>query len=284
MAKFKGKYRIETTRAQWWNYSNEGLYFITICTKNRKHLFGMVKNGEMILNENGKIVADCWKDLPNHYPNIIIDAFQIMPNHIHCIVGIDNTIFNKDSEKSIPSEYRISSKSESMFKIVKKIESPESIKSQSEIIIKSESPESKSEIQESKSEFQESKETGFKPVCADKNGNNGKNGNNANIENDANIENNANIENDADNKNDSNDNPNIAENKIKIHGVFEFIRALKSFSSRRINELNNVKGISNWQERFHDHIIRNEGEYDRIKFYIINNPKKWEEDCFNKKK
>jgi putative transposase len=68
--------------------------------------------------------------------------------------------------------------------------------------------------------------------------------------------------------------------EIKIHGVFEFIRALKSFSSRRINEKRNTQGVSNWQERFHDHIIRNETEYNRIENYIINNPKKWKEDCF----
>jgi hypothetical protein len=67
---------------------------------------------------------------------------------------------------------------------------------------------------------------------------------------------------------------------IKNQGVFEFIRALKSFSSRRINEKRYSRGVSNWQERFHDHIIRNEAEYDRIKNYIINNPKKWDEDCF----
>ena len=58
-----------------------------------------------------------------------------------------------------------------------------------------------------------------------------------------------------------------------------FIRALKTFSSRGINELRNSKGVSNWQERFHDHIIRNDEEYHRIKNYIINNPKKWSEDC-----
>jgi putative transposase len=46
----------------------------------------------------------------------------------------------------------------------------------------------------------------------------------------------------------------------KNHGVFELIRALKSFSSRRINEKRNSRGVSNWQERFHDHIIRNEAE------------------------
>jgi REP element-mobilizing transposase RayT len=166
MQKFQGKYRIETARAQWWNYSNEGEYFITICTKNREHLFGYIQDYEMILNEYGQIVSDCWYDLPKHYHNIVLGEFQIMPNHIHCIVGVDNsTTLNPDSDK-------------------------------------------------------------------------------------------------------------------KNHGVFEFMRALKSFSSRGINEKRNSKGVSNWQERFHDHIIRNEAEYNRIRNYIINNPKNWNKDCF----
>ncbi len=75
MQKFQGKYRIETTRAKWWNYSNEGDYFITICTQNREHLFGFIQNGEMILNQYGKILSDCWYDLPNYYSNIVLGEF-----------------------------------------------------------------------------------------------------------------------------------------------------------------------------------------------------------------
>ncbi|WP_163409927.1 transposase [Flavobacterium ajazii] len=192
MVKFQAKYRIESARAKWWSYENPGDYFITICTKNKTHLFGQIKDGEMILNEYGQIVLDCWLDLPNHYNNIILGEFQIMPNHIHCIVGVN------DSKIMIPD--------------------PDSV------------------------------ETGLKPVCTEPVCT-------------------------ADNA--TNGNP-IKKN----HGVFEFIRALKSFSSRRINEKRNSRGVTNWQERFHDHIIRNEAEYDRIRNYIINNPKKWDEDCF----
>jgi putative transposase len=213
MQKFKNKYRINTSRAKWWDYKNEGDYFITICTKNREHLFGYVKDGEMILNEYGKIVSNCWYDLPNHYNNIILDEFQIMPNHIHCIVGVDNS----DSVSSV--------------------------------------------------------ETGLKPVCTT-------NDNPVCTTND-------------DPVSTMNDNPvcatnddptnNLENKERKIHGVFEFIRALKTFSSRSINEMRDTKGVSNWQERFHDHIIRDEMEYNRIKNYIINNPKNWSEDCFFEK-
>ena len=73
-----------------YDYSQSGLYFITIVTHHRIEWFGRVVNGEMILNQYGRIARDCWLDLPNHYPNCKLDEFVIMPNHVHGIVVIDN--------------------------------------------------------------------------------------------------------------------------------------------------------------------------------------------------
>jgi REP element-mobilizing transposase RayT len=179
MAKFRNKYRIESARLQGYDYSKNGAYFITICTKNRICLFGeitVVETGlrpvstdqtdqtiqndilipEMILSDAGKIISYCWFDLPNHYCNIILDAFIIMPNHIHGIIIIQN-----------------------------------------------------------------------------QNGRNQK------------------------------------------HGISEFIRAFKSFSSRRINEIQKTANPGIWQPRFHDHIIRSEGELNHIRLYIKNNIVNW---------
>lgn len=55
-------------RLQGYDYSQEGLYFITMCVQNRKCIFGEISNGEMILNDNGKIIEKTWLDLPNHNP------------------------------------------------------------------------------------------------------------------------------------------------------------------------------------------------------------------------
>lgn len=88
--KFLGKYRIESTRLKGWNYSEDGAYYITICTKDREHAFGEIKNGKLIETEQSKICESCWFDLPNHYPNCVLDAFVIMPNHVHGIILIDN--------------------------------------------------------------------------------------------------------------------------------------------------------------------------------------------------
>jgi len=61
---------------------------VTICTKDRQQRFGEIVNGEMRRNDLAAIVQSCWNDLPNHYPNVGLDAFVVMPNHVHGIIII----------------------------------------------------------------------------------------------------------------------------------------------------------------------------------------------------
>ena len=62
------------------------------------------------------------------------------------------------------------------------------------------------------------------------------------------------------------------------NGLSEFVRALKTFSSRRINTKRQTPGYQVWQSRFYEHIIRNESELLKIREYIVNNPLNWETD------
>ena len=73
-----------------YDYSHNGYYFVTICTKNHEHFFGEVENVTMQLNEFGKIAKKCWLEIPEHFPDIILDEFIIMPNHVHGIIIIEN--------------------------------------------------------------------------------------------------------------------------------------------------------------------------------------------------
>jgi len=73
-----------------YDYSQDGFYFVTICTKNREEFFGEIKDEEMILNEYGEIAKNCWLEIPDHFQNAEFDEFIIMPNHIHGIVIIAN--------------------------------------------------------------------------------------------------------------------------------------------------------------------------------------------------
>ena len=163
--KFRDRYRIESTRLKNYDYSQNGAYFITICTNKRVNFLGEIIDSKLSETKQSKICIECWNDLSNHYPNCILDEFIVMPNHVHGIVIIDN------------------------FKI--------------------------------------------------------------NIQ--------------------PNDNQ-------KNHSVSEIIRAFKPFSSRRINEYQNTYGLSIWQSRFHDHIIRDEESLNKIRQYIINNPSNWAPD------
>ncbi|MDD4203125.1 MAG: hypothetical protein PHQ52_06630 [Candidatus Omnitrophica bacterium] len=75
-------------RVKEFDYSQEGLYAVTICTQNKHHIFGEIDNGEMILNKYGKIAKKHWTSIPNRYPNVKLDKYIIMPNHVHLIVEI----------------------------------------------------------------------------------------------------------------------------------------------------------------------------------------------------
>ena len=94
--KFRGKYRIPSARLKNYDYGSPGAYFVTIVTKNREHFFGEIRNGKMFLSEIGKIARDEWFKTPEIRPDmhIILDAFVVMPNHIHGIIIIGQNKFN----------------------------------------------------------------------------------------------------------------------------------------------------------------------------------------------
>lgn len=75
-------------RLNGYDYSQTGVYFITICTQNRECLFGEVVNGAMRLNGLGEIAQRCWNEIPAHFPHVKLDAFVVMPNHVHGVLWV----------------------------------------------------------------------------------------------------------------------------------------------------------------------------------------------------
>ena len=95
MEKFRNQYRIQSARLPNWNYGSNGIYFITICTRNKAHFFGRInENKQQQLNASGQIAEQIWKQIPEQFPFIRLDAFVIMPNHVHGLLIIDRTTFN----------------------------------------------------------------------------------------------------------------------------------------------------------------------------------------------
>ena len=85
---FYNRYRTLSTRAAWHEY-NGGRYFVTICTKNRKHYFGEIENEEIGLSKIGEYAQMCIQQIQQHNPYAEIPMWVVMPNHIHAVVEID---------------------------------------------------------------------------------------------------------------------------------------------------------------------------------------------------
>ncbi|MSQ26590.1 MAG: transposase [Dehalococcoidia bacterium] len=163
-----------SVRLRNYDYRQAGAYFVTIVAKDRECLFGEVVEESIFLSVADRMVAAIWDGLPAHYPQVELDAFVVMPNHIHGIVVITNTDVN-----TVPNVG-----------------------------------------------------AGLKPALA----------------------------------------PNA---RPALPGI---VRALKTFSARRINAARNAPGTAVWQRGYHERISRDEPELDRIRRYIEGNPAQWETD------
>jgi REP element-mobilizing transposase RayT len=83
-----------------YEYSRPGAYFVTLCAQNRESWFGKIFKGAGLqaayveLNQYGEMLRECWAELPEHYPNCQLDEFVVMPNHMHGIIIIVDSVGN----------------------------------------------------------------------------------------------------------------------------------------------------------------------------------------------
>jgi REP element-mobilizing transposase RayT len=80
------KHARRSIRLRDYDYAQPGAYFVTLCIQNRECLLGEVVEGIMHVNDVGQIIQSVWDELPRHYPGVDIDAFVVMPNHVHGII------------------------------------------------------------------------------------------------------------------------------------------------------------------------------------------------------
>jgi REP element-mobilizing transposase RayT len=88
------KHHRRSIRLRGYVYTQEGAYYFTICCHQRRCLLGEIKDGVMHLNLVGATVKAVWDSLPRHFPLIELDAFVIMPNHVHGIIIITDSTGN----------------------------------------------------------------------------------------------------------------------------------------------------------------------------------------------
>jgi len=251
-------------RLKGYDYTQEGLYFITLCIQDREHIFGEIKNGEMHLNAFGKIAEMEWHNTPIIRDNVALHEHIIMPNHMHGIIEIT---FQKSNTPEIGA---FKSPSQSIGSIIRgyKIATIKRIKD----LIKN------SNLEDNKGEFKEGdKKENYKGEFKKK-------------------------------ENYSTGELQFAPTKIPKGFAptarFAPTKIPKGFAptarfaptkipegfapTARFAPTAEAKKIINldfkiWQRNYYEHIIRDKKSYKNISNYIINNPKKWEEDQFNKK-
>jgi putative transposase len=82
------KRKRRSIRLPGYDYTSPGAYFVTVVAYQRELLFGEIVDEEMILNARGRIVWECWYEIPKHFSHVKLGAFVAMPNHVHGIIEI----------------------------------------------------------------------------------------------------------------------------------------------------------------------------------------------------
>jgi len=90
-----------SVRLRGYDYASGENYFVTICTQDRAPLLGTVEGDEMLLNDAGRMAAHWWNELPRRYTTVSLDAFVIMPTHIHGIVIMSQPAVGADGDEYI---------------------------------------------------------------------------------------------------------------------------------------------------------------------------------------
>jgi len=107
----RGRQHRRRIRLRGYDYSHPGAYFLTICKHKYGSAFGEILDGKMKLNECGHIISACWHNLPEYHPHVTLNAFIVMPNHVHVIV-----VINRVDSESAPVG---SGEQRSLFEIVR---------------------------------------------------------------------------------------------------------------------------------------------------------------------
>ena len=189
--KFRNRYRIPSARKPNWDYRWQGLYYVTICTRNRNHYFGNVKNGITELSDMGHIAVSHWLDIPTHFSFVEIHNFVVMPNHIHGLLQIRE---NMDNPNPVETLHATSLRHNTTQLPIPSLQQKDE---------------------------------------------------------------------------------NMAKISPKTGSLSVVIRSFKSAVTRFASQ-NKIE--FGWQSRYHDHIVRNGDEYNRIFEYIANNPANWRND------
>ncbi|TXD84620.1 hypothetical protein ESY86_06080 [Subsaximicrobium wynnwilliamsii] len=263
MKLFKNKYRIDSTRLKSWDYGSDGYYFITICTKGRRHFFGKIDRQHMHLSAIGQLAEIFLNEIKTQFSYARMDEYVVMPDHIHCII----TINNPSRRDAI---HRISQNTEHQHTEHQHTEHQHTEQQHTE--------QQHTEDQRTEEKQTEEKQTGDQHI--------------EDHQTEAHQTEQQTEQNQLEIKELKNTKKMLIVNEIKMDkggftkeqnpmlhdNVSKIVRWYKgrtTFESRKL-------GLDfAWQPLFWDHVIQNERALNNIRDYIQNNPKKWEKDKQN---
>jgi putative transposase len=96
--------RRRSVRLPEFDYSQPAAYFLTICSREKRHVFGEIVGGEVKLSAAGRIVDECWREIPAHFPNVELPIHVVMPNHVHGIVVIRLGAVHKFDQQPVETQ------------------------------------------------------------------------------------------------------------------------------------------------------------------------------------
>jgi REP element-mobilizing transposase RayT len=88
MAYDKTIHHRRSIRIQGYNYATEDYYFVTLCTHERREVFGEIRDFRMERSELGNFILEEWRRLPERFEHVVLDHHVVMPNHFHFIVEL----------------------------------------------------------------------------------------------------------------------------------------------------------------------------------------------------
>jgi len=248
-------------RLKGYDYSQPGFYYVTICTQDRIERFGDVENDQMILNDAGELVHAEWNRIPERYEHVVLDKYQIMPNHLH---GILEIIFQENGRNK---PFENGSVGMGLVPILN--EQDESLETSHSHVDEPNAPVLNDHEKSIEIDHNHINQTNV-PVRKDVDGT-VKNGPIAGDKTHA----------------KTSENDNAASERRGTRPLptplYDIIGTFKSLTQNEYADHVRNNGWPPfrkrlWQLRFHDHIIRNETELNRIRKYIEDNPKNWVDD------
>ena len=239
MNKYLKKYRVNTTRLPDWDYAEPGGYFVTVCVKDQKCVFGEVRDDCMVLNDLGREAERCLLAVPEHFPFASVDLYVVMPNHVHAVIEIRERGNVKGGE--ITNKYRAAKYCGSTNG---QVPSSGNVEAQNSASLEKNETSSRS-VEAQNSASLEKNETSSRPV---------------ETQHFASLR-----------KGQPKDQP-MNHFGPQSGNLGAIVRGFKV----GVTKYANVRMIPfAWQTGYHDHVIRNEADMARVQEYIVNNPLQW---------